>query len=238
MADVEKEVLLNNGKPRTALSNPDREEVDQLMSLANPSADVKPNAPEGYTIIQNTDGRDKHVWEPGSGIQHTIYANEVRAFQDGLAKMFIDQHPRFVHIQKKTEIYLKQGERTVWVANVTGNPHAKETVEVAKRIDGHEVWSQIPNPHRKAQPLKFKMHQDQIWYGPQDDRKCLNPAPFEIHIPPYERVQLSASMADTILNRSMFVAASEDKGKVKTCRAPGAFEPNSTWPLDDIRMYA
>lgn len=238
MADVESEVLLNTGKPRTALSNPDREEVNQLMAKAVPAAEIKQNAPEDYTILQNADGRDKHVWEVDSGIQHTIYAHEVRAFPDGLAKMFLDQHPRFVHIQRKTEIHLKPDERAVWIANVTGNPHAKDEVDVSKIVDGKERWNRIPNPHRKPQALKFRMHQDQIWYGPPDDRKCLNPAPFDVHIPPYERVQLSANMADTILNRSMFVSAVEEKGKVRPCRAPGQFEPNVTWQLDDIRMYA
>jgi hypothetical protein len=131
------------------------------------------------------------------------------------------------------------GEDIIWVANMTGNPFVPATVTLKRIKDGQEIDYVVPNPLRKASPLRQMMGVGQKWQKniKTGEEECLNLPKIEIVLPAYQRLRVGRQMADWLLRRD---GAQERHhvGKIMVCRGPSYFEPNESWDLDDIRLYA
>ena len=61
--------------------------------------------------------------------------------------------------------------------------------------------------------------------------------PVQIQLRPYERQLVSISFARWFHNRASFQPPHK-QGNIRICRGPSEFEPNPTWSLNDMLLYA
>lgn len=129
---------------------------------------------------------------------------------------------------------------TVYIANMTGNPFLPATIKVQRVHKGEHISVEVENPLRKATVVRHEMSRGQkIGQNPKDPGEMTfsNQPKIPVVIPAGVRLPASRGVAEWILLRD---ARQEERhmGKIIEARAPGAFEPNETWPLQDLLLYA
>jgi hypothetical protein len=131
----------------------------------------------------------------------------------------------------------QQDSGFIWVANMTGNPDASDMVDSKAVRDKRWVTIQIPNPKRQARPITERaLGGMQEYKGKGGALEALNLFPTIYIVPPYKRRRLETATAQWMLSRD----AKCEKGwtgKLIKSRAPSQFEPDMTWPLDEMRQY-
>ena len=159
-----------------------------------------------------------------------------------LAQAFVKANPTTVKLLDEGDTPVIPGEDLVWVANVTGNPFLPKTVTVQRWDQKNERMQdkEIPNP--KCVPVVIKesvrLSQEYIEnpYTP-GETISINKPPRQVIIPPYTRCPLSRTIAERLIVRDASRPV-ESKNSLVACPAPTGFEPNETWDLDSIRVYA
>lgn len=188
--------------------------------------------------------------ENKSDIAQSVYHNGEREIISGygtrscgpeLARLFIAERGSFVHEFSAVSVpQLSPGDKEVWVANVTGNPFVDKKITTKRIHRGKEEDFEIDNPFFAPRIINHKMN------GGQEIRPCENdPSSMEsinlvgtwIRLPPYRRVKMGTTAASWLLRRDM-QQLDFARGQIKTVVAPGSFEPNEAWELDDLRIMA
>jgi hypothetical protein len=202
------------------------------MSDAQPKNEV-------FTL-RNVSDTPQHVFI--NDRRETIHGLQTRVLPLDVARLFLEQRGKYVVKHESPAIPVMAGFGSVWVANLSGNPFLPEkvTVKVKDRRTNMYVDELVDNPLRKPFYIRERISQGQVVQEStkgEGGQESINLPKMVIEIPPYERVLVPGPIAYTLLTRD---SIREDliRGQVGQCRAPGEFEPNETWALDDVRLYA
>ena len=175
------------------------------------------------------------------GHQIILGPGEEKVFLNDLAKAFLEASAPFVkevEIDKVGSVYSeKDDQKTVWVANMTGDPDASAETSTKAFINKKWTDSIRPNPKLKDITIKREMGGGQLGFDlPDNEYGSINLPPVEITLPPYQRRELPTAIAMWFLNRD----ATQEPGMVGSAilsRPRSNFEPDSSWDLDDMRAY-
>lgn len=165
----------------------------------------------------------------------------VQTFPKKIAKVFLSERGKYVRKYDSVDAYSVQGEPMVWLANNTGNPFEPKEIERPSYSKGKEIFEKIDNPLRTPRHLRWKLHTGQSFtqgetaIGFQDI--SINSCPTQFELVPFERKPFAESFADRALQRDAFHEQGMQRSIV-TCREPQPFEPNESWTLDEVRLYA
>ena len=193
--------------------------------------------------IRNTTGEKQAiVWK---NKQIVMQAHEEGLFDAPLAEAFLERlAPAIINVSKErigkvVETEVKR--RRIYIANMTGNPDAPDTIEA--RVWENKRWGS----HGEPNALKTPMQLTEMLEGPQTEYtdKYGYPAAFNmvaraVSVPPYTRAVMDEGIGLWFLNRCyLSTPSSGDSRVVKAieCRPPHNFEPDIDWSLDDMRAY-
>jgi len=177
------------------------------------------------------------------GMKFELKPLEERSFEVAVAdKFLIDCAPTVKEVDEKDiggTFQAKAVEEQIWIANMTGNPDASETI-VDKVYDTRmRTWATQTgdNPKKPARPVVRKMKGNMQEYTSRSGHaEAFNLFPATIEIPPFKRRLLPKNIAVWMLTRD----GNHDKhnrGTIIRSRAPSNFEPDDSWELDDMRAY-
>lgn len=205
-----------------------------------------PIAPKPPMTLYNTTNDDLYVMDKGQQIFLPAYGEE--SFPNAMAESFLSKYPgKVVHA---TELQVGdqsvvQKPRTIWIANMTGNPDCPELLDAKewrKKSSGGPRDVEIPHPARAPRPLKEKMLG--TWVERQDGYGNLTAdrGPSRtLTVPPYQRVEMPYAQGRWFLRRvsaaAMSINSRQNFQLAIAARAPGEFEPNGSWDLDELRGY-
>lgn len=182
--------------------------------------------------LENRSTKIRTIYETGTGVAYNIGPG-VTPFPEKIANQFLAEFPGDILIYHQVDIPTFAGDPIVWIANATGNPF----VSPKEILVNDKTY---PHPLRDPRPLSWVMHRDQIPRvsdsGPYDE----NQVPVTIVLPAFERLPVSKRVADFVLQRDAWAQwlTPPGNGRVVLCRAPTSFEPNITWSIADMRLYA
>lgn len=188
--------------------------------------------------IKNNTVHDQYVIYKGT--QVILSPEEERTVEKALGDLFLQKCPSHVSEIKIGEEYLDNDKdnETVWIANVTGDPRQPEKF-TTKRYSKANGWQRvdIDNPKRKPFTIKRSMGGSMVEYTNKDGiLEGLNKWGRDYTIPPFQRAPFPRHVARWFLNRDA-LQMPEMKGACIKSRPKSHFEPDSSWPLDDIRSY-
>ncbi len=162
------------------------------------------------------------------GIKYSILPGQTASFPENVAgALLMKCHP---HVTMSTTIasYVDNtAQPPMWLMNATGNFNEPE--EMYASFKGIRS-SAFHNYNKEPRHLYLRMNGGQ-------DLKGRNLAPRSFEIPPFHRVQFPRDVAGVWLSRDG-VSAPGCRNAIKEARAPTAFEPNETWSLKDLIVYA
>jgi hypothetical protein len=135
--------------------------------------------------------------------------------------------------------YVEEGDDKtyVWIANMTGDPDGPPNI--TKKIAEGKRWvtREVPNPKLQPRPISEKaLGGMQEYIGKGGALEALNLFPTVFTVPPYKRRKLPTLTANWMLGRDA-KCERENQGKLIRSRAPTQFEPDITWPLNEMRQY-
>lgn len=188
--------------------------------------------------IQNLTDEMQQIWLDGEA--HVLYAREIRPVPDTIADGFLDQRPKFVREYSGVICDIRRpGEPLVWLANVTGNPFLPKIISRIRVVKGREETFEKVNPLTIPTVFTQKHGRGTRVEGEQHEAKSYHLGFAIISLPPFTRHPFPYSIAEWLVVRD----GRQDEGhvgKIVQCRAPqeDGFEPNMTWTLDDMRLYA
>jgi hypothetical protein len=133
----------------------------------------------------------------------------------------------------------------LWIANVTGNPDAPSMVQTRLFDSKLKRWvtADIENPIKAPRDLKEWAEGPMEEYTAKDGvAEALNHAGHYVRIPAFRRRQLDAGEVEWFMNRVSNAARAANipgypVSVAMISRAPSNFEPDTSWELNDIRMY-
>jgi hypothetical protein len=185
---------------------------------------------EEYVKVRNYSEVDQYVFDEEEKRRWEFPANSVMVLPKRIVTLFLNQRGKYVRPYQPIQFPDIPGPKT-WVANMTGNPFAEASKVSAK-------GENVPNPNLKARILSWKMRQDQESERDKDGFLIVtNLPPVTIEIPPYTRIEVPTRVAEFLEARDGHQDP-ESQGRVMLCRGVTEFEPNMSWRLDDIRIYA
>lgn len=178
--------------------------------------------------------------------QQVVLAPYAQENMDGaLAASFLELCPLAVTEVKAAklpaEMLAASGQNAVWLANMTGNPLEPEKIKAQVwKTDGKKtrlVWEEIENPRRKAAIQRLSYDPGQLpGVGRAGEYISFNLAPIPVELGIRDRQPLPSDIATWFLMRTNTDPVGV--GSVIKSRAPSMFEPDSKWPLNDIRQFA
>lgn len=195
--------------------------------------------PSPYNIkrIENLSTAEQYVVLAGHKV--VLAPGEQRDFEADLAALFIARcAPKVREVPDiGGTVAPLTTARTIWLANMTGNPDAPLEVASKKVEKGRWVDCQIPNPKREPQVLRATQKGGQRFVSTNFGMTTsLNLLGTEVVIPPYKRIEVDYDLGNWFLGRDSS-GELPSRGKVIRSRAPSEFEPNMSWSLDDMRAY-
>lgn len=166
---------------------------------------------------------------------------QTAALPDKIADAFLRERGQFVRRYERTPGYVEQGQPIVWLANMTGNPYAPETIFRMVVRKGREEREEIQNPIKLARYLRWEQRTGQKYVqvdtGDGMETKAINFPPRVFELAPFERKPFASIYAERALEADGF-RLEEDRGQIVQCRAPTPGEPNETWSYKELRLYA
>lgn len=196
--------------------------------------------------LHNTGSMHAKVWKSESDssdpVSYTIPPHTIMPFEDEIANLFLAEYPGTVieyRLANIPDIQSKDGKthRRTWIANATGNPFQPPTVFIPSPREG-EKPIEIANPLNVPQELRWEIK------APESVELDESGLPMSHHypalpltLPPYERISVPEPVAMQLIQRDS-TAVMHQRGKLIACREPQAFEPNRTWPYNDLILYA
>lgn len=128
--------------------------------------------------------------------------------------------------------------KTVWLANVTGNPDSPSTVTVTKYMKNGSLRTEkvsMPNPNHEPRSLSWELKGGHKQYTAQDGGLVqLSLTPRMLTIPPFKRRPFASEEAEFFMAND---AMTEVRGAAIRSRAPSDFEPDMTWKLAEMRAF-
>lgn len=190
--------------------------------------------------IKNTLGVPQSVVFKGR--QFVLGPNDEQTFEAVIADAFLEKCAPIV-VEAKTELGAvwapELQARTMWVANVTGNPDSPEFVS-DRRYDKTAMRFtdvQLPNPNRKAHPVAREWKGGHRQYTARDGGLVQESLPSKLWVvPTYRRVPMEESVGEWFINRDATNGAG--RGAVIKSRPISDFEPKMDWKYEDMRVYA
>ena len=129
--------------------------------------------------------------------------------------------------------------RTLWVANMTGDPDAAEYITRMRINNVTRAREPVPFPNTLRNPMHIKRrHQGgEIPYTDRWGQPTSYYAPSTIiDLPPYQRRELPYHIGKWFITREN-MKPEHERGRAVVSRAPSTFEPDMGWDLDDMRLY-
>lgn len=170
------------------------------------------------------------------GDQIVIDANTERFFPVEIANEFLAECAESIREVNIAQEYKESTkDDMVYLANMTGNPDAVETVKVKQPTKG--VWGMhdTANPLREPRDLSFQMKGPQQEYQGPEGLEGINVFPTTYRIPRYSRRAFMPSVARWIMTRD---ARCEPHYRNQVIESrPVSWAPDNDWDLDDIRVY-
>jgi hypothetical protein len=191
------------------------------------------------TTIQNlTDVAQKVIWDDRIEVLQPYSTREVSR---GLAMAFIERRAGYVVEYVPAVVPSPvEGDARVWIANATGNPFLPKKLFDKVVRKGVETIIELDNPLCTPVAITHMMSQSQIVQpAPRDPNsmESVNLPRLPVRIPPFQRIMVGQTVANWLIRRDQ-QQARHHIGKLVTCDQPADYEPNDTWPLDEIREYA
>lgn len=121
----------------------------------------------------------------------------------------------------------------LWIANMTGDPDARDEVDGRTVEKGRWLPCKRPNPVKQPRTLTETSKGDMQEFIGQSGVEARNLFPTVWSIPPFKRRKFPLHTGKWFMNR----VATGCPGAAIKSRAPSAFEPDMRWDLDDMRMY-
>ena len=182
---------------------------------------------------------DTHGEAGEAGVRYDINGGGVRIVQAAEAALFLNQCRGRVVTYEPVETARIPGEEVVWLANNTGNPFGAKTVKLRRIVKG--IWEDYdaPNPLREALPLRQVMSGGQRVIKTPDggDEQTVQNPKIVMELAPFTRQAYSSTYATWWLNRDA-QQETHHIHKLIGCREPWDFEPNDSWPLLWLQVYA
>lgn len=190
--------------------------------------------------LYNTTDVEQAAYTP-DGKRYTLAPHEVRPLPRDIAEAFLLQRSKFVQTYQAVYIPPSPGESVSWIANATGSPFQPEILKRTKlnRQTGIEDVYEVPNPLRTARPVEFAMNKTQKISDSRQGgfKESFSFPPEMVKIPPTTRVPVPRSIAEWLLRRDAQMEDGFQRSLVE-CRGPSDFEPNESWPIDEMLLYA
>jgi hypothetical protein len=189
--------------------------------------------------LQNTTDVEQSVYF--NGRRYTIPPQNIETFPREIAMEFLAHRAQFVSVFTPASIpRALEGENLTYIANVTGNLFLPLKVRVTRYHKGTEEEIEIDNPMRIARVIRHQMGIGQVYLdaenGEPDEKESINRPRILIELPPFVRLPFPAHVAEFLYGRDSRQEA-HMRGGIIAARPPTRFEPNETWPLDDVRLY-
>lgn len=201
----------------------------------------RPRKGECITIQNLTDRRQSIFDTEGilgtPGKRFDIEAYQTMDVEADLAGLFLTHRPNAVQEYVPAQIPDKPNDPKVWIANGTGNPFLPDTVKVSRIVKGERVDIEIPNPVKRPQIVMRTMHGGFEKVGNSGNEETRPKQSLRFEFPPYRRFYVSRTYAEWNIERDT-VAEAHHQGKIRVCAAPRPFEPNNSWPLEHLQVYA
>lgn len=194
---------------------------------------------EAITLYNTTDIEQTAYTQDGK--RYSMAPHEVRPLPRDIAEAFLMQRSKFVQTYQAVYIPPSPGESVTWIANATGNPFQPDVLKRTKlnRQTGIEDTYEVPNPLRTARPVEFTMNKTQrISESKQGGfKESFSLPPETVKIPPTTRVPVPRSVAEWLLRRDAQMEEGFQRSLVE-CRGPSDFEPNESWSIEEMLLYA
>lgn len=180
---------------------------------------------EQYVIIENR--------------RHAIGPHQIRVFEDAIANQFVARCHPFVIDEggiNAIDEDRPRGDR-VWIYNLTGNPDVPKEIEIQQSVKGGRVERvKIPNPLAEGQPVhRMKGGGEETKTVHGELTSVRHPAR-ELIVHPWTRKAFDKDDAQWMLQREANRAPHMQM--LARSRAPGPNEPNETWGLHELIVYA
>lgn len=175
------------------------------------------------------------------GTKITLESGDEETLPADVADLFLKEHDGLVQEVKVDEVEAQFGiEEPMWIANVTGAPWLKEQTVRDQYYDQRERRSITKEMEMEnAKPITVSRQYDpgmQEYRGQDGGLLALNLFKKTLTIPPFKRLQVPEVMGRWLLKRDRQQARTMQGCLIKS-RKPTAFEPDTSWDLDEIRMY-
>lgn len=196
---------------------------------------------ENHVILENLSQVSQQVFDEDNVI-HSLPALARFPFPESIADKFLTERGEFVRIYSPSVIPKQKSvdEPMMWIANVTGDPDAPETVELEDQTRQGPVKRQYNHSCHRERPIEYKMHVDQkVVKDASGLPFALNLPPVKIRLLPMDVVQVPYHVGQFVLGRASSLLAVDEKlgAPVREIRRPGDFQPNQTWTIADIWLY-
>lgn len=190
--------------------------------------------------LQNTTEIEQSIYH--NGRRYSLPAQTMEPFPREIAMRFLEERAQYVCVFVPSSVpRALENEGLVYVANMSGNPFAPPKVTVTRYYKGTEELIEIDNPMRIPRVIRHQMGIGQVYLdaenGEPDEKESINRPRVLIAIPPYSRIPVPLHVAEFLYGRDSRQEP-HMRGTILPARPPVLFEPNETWPLDDVRLYA
>lgn len=193
---------------------------------------------EDYRTVKNTSGVPQNVIYKGKQFLLSPFAEDT--FSGEIARLFLERCAPIVvdTTENLGSTYAPDAEAsTVWIANVTGNPDAPDTVTESRLIKGtrkHEDV-EVTNPNKKPRTLSRVENGGHLQYMTKSGLVQKSLASKVWDVPPFRRRSMPKGSANWFIGRDG--TQETGRGAAIVSRAPSVFEPDINWGLDDMRTY-
>ncbi len=175
------------------------------------------------------------------GTKLTLDSGEESTFPLDVATLFLEECDGLVQEVTMDDIEAQFGiEEPLWIANVTGAPWLRDKEVTRQRYDRKERRNFLEcEPMENSSPMPVKwVYQPgmQEYMGTDGGLLALNLFPQKFTIPPFRRLQVPMDIGRWMLRRDRQQLATMQGCLIKS-RKPSHFEPDESWPLDEMRLY-
>ena len=187
-------------------------------------------------LLNNTSVAQNIVFQ---GRQIIMGPNEEGEFHEEVANKFLEMRAPLVSVVEEdiNEAFDGDNREYIWVANMTGNPDAPDSVHAKIFLNNQWTHATIPNPNKEPRILRRKSDGGMVEYVAKDGAlEAMNAGKITTEIPPFKRRKFSRVYATWWLNRDGLGEAQVRGASIKS-RAPSNFEPDLNWSLDEMRSF-
>lgn len=196
-----------------------------------------------FGTVYNNCGNPRSIYtETGSVVEIQPYSKKGLPLE--LAQEFISKYPGECSFTQAQQVMSGAEEDIVWVANMTGNKikeASKDMVKHADTIEGKRTVVEFENPMREPIILSFSYWDPKKVFTDPGDRDVSYSFSYpekKFVLYPYQRKPITETMALHIFAGISNQDQIYKKNKMQVVRAPAPFEPDDTWALDELCVYA